>query len=74
MPVSKGGGGSDLRAGMKRAMTLIPTGQQTFVTKHVTGMCGVCKFLKLWGYEGADISPRCGCNDMRIFVKCPVAD
>jgi hypothetical protein len=32
--------------GLEYAMKEVPRHRQTFVTKHVVGMCGIGKFLK----------------------------
>ena len=37
-----------------------PDGVRRWVSKHVTGICGVGKFLQLWGNESTDGCPLCG--------------
>lgn len=40
------------------ALKEVPQNQQTFVTKHSVGMCGVGKFLKHWKERTSDACPR----------------
>jgi len=42
------------------AMTSIPCSRRVFLTKHVSGMCGVGKFMKRWKEWEEDLCPRCG--------------
>jgi hypothetical protein len=42
------------------AMKLIPRPRRVFVAKHVSGMCGVGRFMKRWKEWPSDACPRCG--------------
>ena len=43
-----------------------------FVTQHATGMCGVGKFLKIWGKEATDMCPMCAQpENARNIFHCP---
>jgi hypothetical protein len=44
----------------QKAMRQSPDGLRRWVSKHATGMCGVGKFLFLWGKESSDACPLCG--------------
>jgi hypothetical protein len=41
-------------------MKLIPRPRRVFVAKHVSGMCGVGRFMKRWKEWPSDACPRCG--------------
>jgi hypothetical protein len=57
---------------MKRALTSVPLARRLFITKHATGMCGVGKFMRLWGKRDTDSCPRCGASENTSHVwKCP---
>ena len=56
----------------KRAMDDSAVGLGRWVTKHAAGMCGVGKFLKLWGREDTDQCPLCGApEDAAHVLVCP---
>jgi hypothetical protein len=57
---------------MKRALTSVPLARRLFITKHATGMCGVGKFMRLWGERDTDSCPRCGApeNASHVWI-CP---
>ena len=42
------------------AMRSIPRPRRVFISKHVSGMCGVGKFMKRWKEREDDRCPRCG--------------
>jgi hypothetical protein len=43
-----------------KAMRSIPRSRRVFISKHVSGMCGVGKFMKRWKEWEDDRCPRCG--------------
>ena len=54
-----------------KAMRQSPDGLRRWVTKQVTGMCGVGKFLKRWGESPSDACPLCGQpEDTRHVLSC----
>ena len=56
----------------RRAMEDAPVGLRRWTTKHATGMCGVGKFLKIWGREKHDKCPLCGLPEDAAHVPlCP---
>jgi hypothetical protein len=46
-----------LASDIEKAMKSSTLARRTFVTKHTSGMCGVGKFMKLWGERDTDICP-----------------
>ena len=55
-----------------KAMKEAPLERRRFITKHAAGMCGVGKFMKLWGERETDTCPRCGAmeNASHVWI-CP---
>ena len=50
---------------------MAPQGLRRWVTKHATGMCGVGKFLHIWGQEKGNHCPLCGeAEDSRHVNRC----
>jgi hypothetical protein len=43
-----------------QALKSIPRNRRVFISKHVSGMCGVGKFMKRWEGWDTDLCPRCG--------------
>lgn len=43
-----------------KAMQALPRSRRVFISKHVSGMCGVGKFMKRWKEWDSDSCPRCG--------------
>jgi hypothetical protein len=43
-----------------RTMKLLHCTRRIFITKHVSGMCGVGKFMQRWKEWHTDACPRCG--------------
>ncbi len=43
-----------------QAMKSLPTPRRWFVTKHISGMCGVRKFLVRWKEKNIPDCPCCG--------------
>ena len=55
-----------------RAMRSLPPKLQRWTTKHTVGMCGVGKFLQLWGHETHSECPLCGAHEDHLHVpRCP---
>ena len=55
-----------------RAMRSLPPKLQRWTTKHTVGMCGVGKFLKIWGHETHSECPLCGAHEDHLHVpRCP---
>ena len=53
-------------------MRNLPPTLQRWITKHSVGMCGVGKFLKIWGEENHSGCPLCGANEDHLHVpRCP---
>jgi hypothetical protein len=48
------------RTAIGRTMRTIPRNRRVFVMKHVSGMCGVRKFMKCWKEWPVVSCPRCG--------------
>jgi hypothetical protein len=42
------------------AMKTLPRTRRVFLSKHISGMCGVGKFMKRWKDWDSDRCPRCG--------------
>ncbi len=57
---------------IEHTMKASPLARRTLVTKHATGMCGVGKFMKIWGERDTDACPRCGApeNAAHVWI-CP---
>jgi hypothetical protein len=47
-------------AAIGRTMKGVSRGRRVFVTKHMSGMCGIGKFRKRWKQWEIDQCPRCG--------------
>jgi len=45
------------------AMKKVPRARRFFITKHISGMCGVGKFMKRWREWEDDLCPRCGVQE-----------
>jgi len=43
-----------------KALRTVPRTRRVFLSKHISGMCGVGKFMKRWGEWETDACPRCG--------------
>ena len=55
-----------------RAMHSLQAGIQRWTTKHTVGMCGVGKFMELWGKEDTAACPICGEFEDHLHVpRCP---
>jgi len=55
-----------------RAMRNLPPKLQRWRAKHSVGMCGVVKFLKIWGDENHSGRPLCGEHEDHLHVpRCP---
>jgi hypothetical protein len=55
-----------------KAMKELSLARRTFMTKHVTGLSGVGKFMKIWGERDTDACPRCGAPENAAHVwTCP---
>ena len=55
-----------------RAMHSLQAGIQRWTSKHTVGMCGVGKFMKLWGKEDTAACPLCGAFEDHLHVpRCP---
>jgi len=57
-------------AAIGRAMRTIPRNRRVFVMKHVSGMCGVGKFMKRWKEWPTDSCPRCSEPEDSFHVWC----
>ena len=55
----------------ERAMSQLPLHRRRWVTKHVTGICGVAKCMHRWGKREDDKCCRCGESEDAVHVwKC----
>ena len=52
-----------------QAMRNLPPKLQRWTTKHSVGMCGVGKFLKIWGDENHSGCPLCAVSMKTIYMS-----
>ena len=58
-----------------KAMKNAPEQLWWFITKHLSGMCGVAKFLAIWKEKTSDECPGCGLHeDARHIWICPAEE
>jgi hypothetical protein len=56
---------------MEVACAEVSRGRRVFLSKHVSGMCGVGKFMLRWKEWDHDKCPRCGLpEDSKHVWKC----
>jgi hypothetical protein len=60
--------------GVGRTMKALPLQRRWFITKHLTGMCGVGKFLVRWKEKESSDCPRCGAYEdaQHVWLCCHV--
>lgn len=59
----------------KKALLLLPLHRRRWISKHVAGICGVGKMMKIWGYQDNDHCPRCSARETAQHVwVCPQDD
>jgi hypothetical protein len=51
-----------------KAMQALPRSRRVFISKHVSGMCRVGKFMKRWKEWDSDSCPRCGMVEDAAYV------
>jgi hypothetical protein len=57
---------------LERVIKTVPLVRRLFITKHAAGMCGVGKFMRLWGERDTDACPRCAVpKNVSHVWRCP---